>query len=357
VPDILFATNRTPTGNGPDGVPTFGDSALDPTPGNLICGVAAVDGIDPDDASSGRITGISELNHGAFTPTALAPVLASTNDILVFVHGTDNSFTDAVTRAAYNSAWLARGNAASGNVGIEVMLFTWPTRSYGDYIDLFADHADYDADQQQARLTPYAFRLFIDQLRLLQAQMGKRKLHMLCHSMGNYMLGYAVGQLFALDAQPALPRFEEIILAAADEDFHSLHMADGTRLSGLWRLGREITVYYNNDDTLMALSQSPVVNGVQRLGYAGSPDKTDLQTFPTNVYEFVDCTGCNDYLSDAPLVSHQYYRESPTVRADIVATLAGAVPKRPPYDAAGNSYPLFPPTVVASGDGAGGTRG
>ena len=351
--NILFATNRTPTGNGPDGVPTFGNTALDPTPGNLICGVAEVDGTDPDDASSGTIRAISELNHGGFTPMALAPILASANNILVFVHGTDNSFTDAVTRAAYNSAWLAQCNAAAGNVGIDVILFTWPAQSYGNYLDLFADHRDYDADQVQAGKSPYQFQLFLDQMRLLQPHIGKRKLHLLCHSMGNYMLGDALDQLFAADAQPALPAFTEMILAAADEDFQSLHMPGGGRLSTLWRLGSEVTVYYSNNDTMMQLSQSLLVNGVQRLGYAGPPDKADMQAFPNTVYEFIDCTWCNDYISDAPLVSHQYYRESRKVRADIVATLAGVTPVRPPYDANANVYPLFPPQVVA--DRPGGT--
>jgi esterase/lipase superfamily enzyme len=350
MPTILFATNRTPGDPGPDGVPTFDNTALDPTPGNLICGVAQVDGTDPENENSGTITAISELNHGAFSPTALAPILASANNILVFVQGTDNSFADSVTRAAYNCAWLAQGNEAAGNVGIDVILFTWPTRSYGSGIDPFTDYDDYRADQQQAALTPYAFHLFIDQLRLLQAQIGKRKLHMLCHSMGNYMLGYAVDQLFANDAQPALPRFEEIILAAADEDYRSLHMPGGGRLSNLWRLGREISVYYSRDDLLLQLSQTEVLNGVQRLGYDGPPDKPDLPVFPTNVYEFIDCTGCNDYISGGLLVTHQYYRESPTVRADIVATLAGVTPKRLGYDANGNFYSLFPPQMVASAD-------
>ncbi|MFI4981529.1 MAG: alpha/beta hydrolase [Nevskiales bacterium] len=351
MPNILFATNRTPTGTLPGGLTGFGDTALAATPGNLWCGTVEVDGTDQNDANAGNIKAFGDLNQGAFAPAALAAILASQNDILVFVHGTDNSFEEAVLRADYNSAWLAAGS----NPAIDVVLFTWPARSYGSYVNLFADHADYDADQQQAALTPYHFHLFLDQLRLIQPHLGKRKLHLLCHSMGNYMLGDALDRLFAADPQPALPHFEEIILAAADEDYRSLHLTGGGRLSNLWRLGREITVYFNNGDTLMLLSQSPLVNDVQRLGYAGPNDAANLQIFPSNVYEFVDCTGCTDYVKDAPLVSHQYYRESRTVRADIVATLAGATPKRPPYNATANVHPLFPPQAVASTDRPGGT--
>jgi esterase/lipase superfamily enzyme len=346
MPNILFATNRTPT-LGPDGKPTgFGDAALDPTPGNLYCGTAVVEGIDAKDADSGKLDGLLNLNLGAFAPEAIAPVLASQNDVLVFVHGTDNSFHDAVVRAAYNREWISQGGPV-----IDLILFTWPARSYGNYINLIADHADYTEDQRQAGLTQYAFHLFLGQLRLLQPHLGKRRLHLLCHSMGNYMLADAVDQLFAADAQPALPRFENVILAAADEDFSSLHFPGGGRLSNLWRLGHEVTVYFSREDALMVLSRS--VNGVLRLGYNGPPDKPDLNVFPTRVYEFVDCTGVNDSLSNAPLSSHQYYRESPTVRTDIVATLAGKVPQRLKYDAAANVYSLFPPPALLASAGPG----
>jgi len=352
MPNILFATNRTPV-PGADGTPAgFGATALDPTPGNLYCGTAVVTGTDPNNQDSGQIAGLRNLNLGAFSPDALASVLASQNDVLVFMHGTDNSFDDAVLRAAYNREWISQNGPV-----IDVVLFTWPARSYGNYINLFTDHADYDEDQRQAGLAAYAFHLFLDQLRVLQPHLGKRRLHLLCHSMGNYMLADAADALFAADAQPALPRFDEIILAAADEDFRSLNYPGGGRLTNLWRLGREITVYYSNDDLMMVLSQSPLVNKVLRLGYGGPDGKANLKVFPTGVYEFVDCTGANDYLSGGPLVSHQYYRESPTVRKDIIASLAGQVPARLNYDAGSNAYSLFPPpAVVATGTHEGGSN-
>jgi esterase/lipase superfamily enzyme len=227
MPNILFATNRTPV-PGPNGPTGFGSTALAPTPGNLYCGTAVVTGTDAKDENSGQIQGLQNLNLGAFAPDALAPVLASQNDVLVFVHGTDNSFSDAVLRAAYNREWISQGGPV-----MDVILFTWPARSYGSYINLFTDHSDYDEDQRQAGLSPYAFHLFLDQLRVLQPHLGKRRLHLLCHSMGNYMLADAVDQLFAADAQPALPQFNEIILAAADEDFRTLNFPGGGRLSNL----------------------------------------------------------------------------------------------------------------------------
>jgi hypothetical protein len=101
-------------------------------------------------------------------------------------------------------------------------------------------------------------------------------------------------------------------------------------------------VYFDNDDIAMALSH--IANQDFRLGYDGPPNAADTGFFSRNVYEFVDCTGVNDYIStiiDAPDRSHQYYRQSPTVRADILTVFAGAVPVRHAYDAAANTYSLF----------------
>jgi hypothetical protein len=50
---------------------------------------------------------------------------------------------------------------------------------------------------------------------------------------------------------------------------------------------------------------------------------------------------------EAPDRTHQYYRQSPAVRADIAASLAGLTPTRLKYDARANAYSLFPPGFTA----------
>jgi hypothetical protein len=69
-----------------------------------------VNDIDVNAPSSGLIANITAPNQGGFAAADLAPVLASQNDILVFVHGCANDFSDAVIRAAYNKSWLGQGN-------------------------------------------------------------------------------------------------------------------------------------------------------------------------------------------------------------------------------------------------------
>ena len=336
MPNILFATSRQIRPHAAGAVPDFGDTSLPEAPDALICAAATVTGIDIARPDAGTIAAMSEPARGGFAAADLAPILASPNDILVFVHGCANSFTNAITRAAYNQAWLGQAwGAAHDMIG-----FTWPARPYV-IADIIDDYIDYRHDQAQARDSAFHFGLFVRQMQALRARIGGRRLNLLCHSMGNTMLAGAVEALFAGREPPATPIFDQVVLAAADEIATSFATPHGGRLAKLHRLSRAITVYYSRDDIAMALSR--LVNLDPRLGHAGPPGETDTRVFPPDIYGFVDCSGVNDYLSDVraePDRSHQYYRQSPTVRADIVATLAGMAWKQP-------DRALFPRLAVA----------
>ena len=56
----------------------------------------------------------------------------------------------------------------------------------------------------------------------------------------------------------------------------------------------------------------------------GPPNRADTRFFPTAEYVFVDCTENEDYISASAHSldrSHQYYRQSISVRADIARVL------------------------------------
>jgi esterase/lipase superfamily enzyme len=340
--NILFATNRKQEGADANGVPMFGHETLPANLDALICAAATVDQIDINKPSGGRIVGMTALSAGSFAAADLEPLIRSDNDILVFVHGAANDFSDAITRAAYNQTWLAAAGLRNVSSNYDFIAFTWPARAY-DIPDVARDMHDYRKDQAAAVQSAYHFGLFLRQLVELRQRLGTRRLNLLCHSMGNFMLGGAVELLFSNNSAPAKPLFDEVVLAAADEQATTFCLPDGRRLANLWRLGHEITVYYNHDDVLMFASH--IANFDGRLGFAGPPNKFDRRTFSPNVYEFVDCTGIDDFIStltDAPDRSHQYYRQSPKVRADIAASLAGIVPTRPKFNEGLNEYLLFP---------------
>ena len=330
---ILFATNRTLTGtNG--GLPQFNDvPTLPGTP--ISCAVATVDGSDPGDEDSGKITAMTALNPGGFAPADLQPVLDSNNDVLVFIHGAMNTFEDSITRAAYNLSWLAQTAVEGGTArAYDLIAFSWPGRTY----DLSGIAAPinglegYRHDQSSAAASAAHIAALFQLLYGLRAKMGTRRMHLLAHSMGCYALGGAVESWFAHPGVPAQALFDEVVLAAADEECSTFTEPDGKRLSKLQQLGREITVYFNRNDILMHLSG--IANNAFHLGYDGPPGRAHLATFPAKVYEFVNCLALKDYIdTDAHPEqidhTHQYYRQSPTVRADIATTLAGKVPTRP----------------------------
>jgi len=334
---ILFATNRARTDNGA-GMPQFGRTAIT-NPDNLWCGVATVDGVSDDDPATGTISAIANLNQGWFAQAQIDALTQSTNDLLVFVHGTDNDFVDAVTRCAYNQTWLSNGAGR----GIDVIVFSWPSLAYGDLIDIFQDHTDYETDQKTASASAPHFGLFLQRLLALKPLLGGRTVSILCHSMGNYMLGAAVEAWFA-QPQTAPPLFAQAILAAADEPSTAFLGSKGKRLSKLRQLAAGITVYFNDNDILMALSD--IVNPFTPLGLAGPTGASNTHIYPTDAYQFVDCTNIADYIGARSFdESHQYYRQSPTVRADIVAVLLGNAPGRYYYDPTSNIWDIVMPPL------------
>jgi esterase/lipase superfamily enzyme len=335
--NILFATNRNEVGAGT--LSPFGTDGISSNQ-NLFYGTATVDQININAPSSGTITAIDYKSQVSFSQDQLAPLLASSNDVLLFVHGCANDFTDSITRAAYNQTWLAASNLA--NSTFDVIAFSWPARSYF-MANILGDYADYRADQAAATGSAAFFSSFLGIIGGLRGQIPrKRRMNLLCHSMGNFMLGGVLPNFVAGNSR-GMPIFDEIVLAAADEPANTFNVPNPARFSGLNAVGREITIYFNNNDIAMDLSH--LVNSDYRLGYDGPANMADTTFFPPSCYKFVDCTGVNDYISDwitAPDRSHQYYRQSPTVRKDIVMSLAGFTPTRSKYDPKANSYSLFP---------------
>jgi esterase/lipase superfamily enzyme len=335
---ILFATNRR-LGGTVNGITTFDDRAQDQDPNALTCGSVEVTDIDIASPNHGFIDKMSKLTSGSFDQGAIDALAHSTNDVLVFVHGASNSFEDAITRGAYNKVWL--GAAKLHRTNFEVVAFSWPGRTY-EYWNIFSDAEGYRHDQSEAQASAFPFGLFLQQVQRIRQVIGNRKLNLLCHSMGNYMLGGAVEAWARANPAAPGPIFDTAILAAADEVATTFTTPNNGRLCTLKKLAGRITVYFNYDDVLMHLSH--LANCDYRLGYDGPPNKADLKVFDPPVYNMVDCTGVDDYISsifDQPDRSHQYYRQSPTVRLDIAQTLSGASPRRPRYDSKANVYSLF----------------
>ena len=341
---VYFATNRQPL-TGTDGQ-TIVDFGSEPGPvgglsvryGSVRVTVAAGDGtIVP-----GSLTVAPETLQGPapFTPQlgsqtifdALRQAMISGNrPTIVFVHGFSNSFTDAVSRAGTIIDFYG--------LDANIFAFSWPSRASPLPIPLPYD--DYEHDRGTAAAAGPAMartilRLYDYVESLAPADRCRQKLHLLCHSMGNYALRNGLQALLRMPGlaatdpsttgipsgtpNPGILRrtFDQIVLAAADEDEDAFD--DANKMKYLPRLGNAVTVYYTHRDwVLSTLSAVTKFNG-PRLGTFG-PDNMD------SISDKVAAVDVSQVITvSEDFQSHQYYRRDPTVRDDIVDVLKDKLP-------------------------------
>jgi len=316
---VYFATNRVASGPTTDWH-SYGADIVAPTDTSQITYAAAfVQGTDLAVEGSGTIAAISHVQAGGFQTGVAQDIVGSGKNILVFIHGFANSFVNSITRAAYNREWFAASGANAADT--TVIAFSWP--SLGQLIaappHLLPE--DYLRDQSQAGRSAFHIATFFGTLQplLTQARNQGRRVFLLAHSMGNFALAAAVESWFSHN-NPAVTLFDEGFLASGDERWDSFELPLGARLSRLRDLTPRISIYYSVRD--IALYLSFAVNLIPRVGHEGPTHKTDAARYPAARFRMPDCAEVNDYnLLNPPDASHQYYRRSPKVRADIAAAM------------------------------------
>lgn len=313
---VYYATNRVVSGDGTDLAQYTADLQPPSVVTGLVYGTAFVDGVDLASGSYGAVSALQNVSVGGFSAEAVADLGQGGRNILVFVHGFDNSFSDALTRAAYNREWLA----ASGNpqADTSIVALSWP--SLGQLFSFPVLQGDYLRDQNVARQSGVHTMTFLANLEpiLTAARQAGRRTYLLAHSMGNLALESGVENWF-LHGNGRGTLFDRVILAAGDCKATSFAQPEPAGLSQLSQLAANVSVYFSGLDHVLQLSQA-VNLGAQRLGQDGPFNRSDPKLFPAPPYQMVDATGFTDY-DFGFLTSHQYYRLSPTARAAIAASL------------------------------------
>jgi esterase/lipase superfamily enzyme len=313
---VYFATNRALTGPASDWR-SYGTGIVAPTDaGAITYAIAFVDNANLTADTVGAIQQIQDIQQGGFSPQAVTDLSAPGRNLLVFIHGFDNSFENAITRAAFNREWFAASGVAAADT--TVVAFAWP--SLGQLISFPLPWGDYKKDQTMAGQSGFHLMSFFTNLLPLmqQARANGSRVFLLAHSMGNWALQAAVESWFSHGNGDAL-LFDEAFLAAADEQFNTFDFPEPGRLSSLYRLAHRISIYFSGADQVLKVSE--LVNlGAERLGQDGPDNRTDTTRFPPAQYRMVDCAGFTDYAIDFAS-SHQYYRRSPGVRTDIAQTM------------------------------------
>ncbi len=235
-------------------------------------------------------------------------------DILVFVHGYNNSFDDVMTRHRLLQADLG----AAGFRGI-VVTFGWPSDTSA---------LGYLEDRSDARAV--ALQLVtgvIHRFSRFQRPDCEVNVHLLCHSTGAFLVREAFDD--ADDrAEIAAHNWtvSQIALIGADISSHSMR-ADSSATSSLFRHSVRVTNYMNPFDSILKLSNVKRIGVRPRVGRVGLPDDA-----PDKCVD-VDCgnhfqTLDEDTATFRGTFNHSWHIGDPVFARDLTETLRGDVDRR-----------------------------
>ena len=243
------------------------------------------------------------------TRVAAALRAAGTREVVLFVHGFNNSFAQGAASLA--SVWQA-----GGRTGVP-LLFSWPAGHPG----LFG----YFMDRESGEFAIFHFK---ETMRLLAQVPGLRAIHVVAHSRGADVATTGLREMvIAARAAGRIPRdvlkVDNLILAAPDMDFQIVRQRLIAEAFGP-AFGR-ISVYMNPGDNALGLAQM-LMSGTRfgRLSFDGmaAPEK-EIFSRIKNV----------DFISVANVVrrsGHGYFRQNPAVLSDIGALLRRSAGPRSP---------------------------
>lgn len=223
--------------------------------------------------------------------------------VLLFIHGFNVAFDDALVRSAQLTVDLGQG--AMRDPGSPV-LFSWPSAGKMSL-------GQYKRDGGRAAAAVPHLEAFLD---ILTTNMDVERVNIIAHSMGNRVLVGAL-ESYASDYLETHPNSDvefRIILAAADVERDIFDQVAGK----LGALDPNVVIYTSDDD--LALTVSKLVNGKPRLG---DTDKNKPYIRSEGGYETVDATSVASELFG---LGHGYYSTNPFILGDIRCVLGDTAP-------------------------------
>ena len=259
----------------------------------------------------------AQLLGSAAAMTGLRDLMVERDrDSLVYLHGFANDFASSLARAAELKVRYAfeRGRE------LNVFVFSWPTNGeMVPWVSYYDDRADARASSVAIARTFLKLRAFLGEI-TKKGEQCNQSLHLVAHSMGNYVLRHAVQAVKReLAGRPLERIFDHVFLMAADEDDDAFEKPH--KLAVLPELARAVHVYYSEDDQALKISDKTKGNP-DRLGSQGPRLKDNL---PRKVI-LVDCADVDE--TKLAHTRHQYYRQREEVVADVRQVLAGVPPRQ-----------------------------
>ncbi|MFL6291046.1 MAG: alpha/beta fold hydrolase [Thermoanaerobaculia bacterium] len=204
-------------------------------------------------------------------------------EALVFIHGFDVSFTDAVLRTAQVAYDLGFDGAP--------ITYSWPSQAS-------LSKTAYHADETNAEWTAPHLEKFLSEV---AARSGAREIHLIAHSMGNRPLTAALQRIGARMTGSSKPLFGHIVLTAPDIDADTFRQI----ASEFSKPGKRTTLYASSRDKALQFSRE-IHGGLPRAGDSG-PDIVVLRNFDTIEVSAVDTS----------FLGHSYYGDNRSVLSDL----------------------------------------
>jgi esterase/lipase superfamily enzyme len=254
-PSLLVATNRKPV-DGARASPWFG-----PERGSRLS-IAHARLTPPDESRfSLAAVGLADWRLDALEPVPqigdLPGAAGGARDVLIYVHGFNQTFETAVLDAAR----LSDGIRFRG----DTLAFCWPSR---------AKLLDYGYDRDSAMWSRDALEKVLDGL-LASPTVGR--LHIVAHSIGTMLAMEALRQLYAHQGDQVADRLGAVVFASPDIDMDVF----ASSVEHIGPIARKITVLTATNDRALALSRW-MAGGMTRVGAA---QKTQLEQMGLHVID------------------------------------------------------------------------
>ena len=261
---------------------------------------------------------IQRLPDSEFWMALRKKVDASPNrQLMLFVHGYCATFRDAARRTAQM--------AYDMNYQGPAMFFSWPA---GSDLERIEERANYLKDLRRAEESDDDLITVIENI---SRWSGAQRVHLVAHSMGNFILTEALKTIDDRNGKKENPPrfFDQVVMAAPDLDAKGFVKSSGKRLRGF---SRRITVYASRQDKALKISKS--VNGFEPLGLL---NEFSRQGAEANLYELVDASTAESGWFDS---GHVYYGDMPEMLVDLAFVFRG-IPASSLQRGLGETPPLF----------------
>lgn len=191
---------------------------------------------------------------------------ADHDEVLIFVHGYNTLYQEAV----YRFAQIVHDTGFKGTA----ILFAWPSRGSTPLYVADRESSTYSRD--------YLERLMLD----LAALPEVRQINLMAHSLGNWPVVEALRQARMKGHGDFSGKLAEVILASPDLDVGVFR----TELDTIGKLPRPMTVLVSRDDNALALART-LAGGIDRVGSVDLTDPRVIAAIKTYNLRVVDLTG------------------------------------------------------------------